>query len=377
MSTVFEEKPKNDMDDVDERSRQRLAGPLSRLYVAPWWLIFLIFLWIVLVFQIAGSEEFSRIYEELSEGISLTLFLSVTSYFFAIVFGLLLGIIRANRPQPPTHISNPQKLSLSRVLLIAILVAFTSISRFLPEPFPSVILNLEITILIVGMGWFLISNPRRAIRSLLSPRLWQQINRMVHIVLYNFATMFVEFMRGIPPLVFLLISGFILVPALRNNINDGLVPWLREIMNNPDLPELVWRGRDNGTAIAGLSLIYSAFLSEVFRAGIQSVDKGQIEAAKSLGMSYFQVLRYIVIPQAVRRMLPPLGNDFISMIKDTSLVTVLGINEITQLARKWSGSTFMYLETYAVLSMIYLTLTITGSMLVQLMERHLNRNEHG
>ena len=312
MSAALEEKPKNGMDDVEERSRRRLAGPLSRLYIAPWWLIFLVFLWIYLVFQIAGSEEFSRIYEELSEGISLTLFLSVTSYFFAIVFGLLLGIIRANAPRPPEH----------------------------------------------GM------------------RITQVAGRIMHTAVYNFATMFVEFMRGIPPLVFLLISGFILVPALRNNINDGLVPWLRELMNNPDLPELVWRGRDNGTAIAGLSLIYSAFLSEVFRAGIQSVDKGQIEAAKSLGMSYFQVLRYIVIPQAVRRMLPPLGNDFISMIKDTSLVTVLGINEITQLARKWSGSTFLYVETYAVLSMIYLTLTITGSMLVQLMERHLHRNEN-
>lgn len=376
MSAALEEKPKNDMDEVEERSQRRLAGPLSRLYVAPWWLIILIFLWVYLVFQIANSEEFSRIYEELSEGISLTLFLSVTSYFFAIVFGLLLGIIRANPPQPPSHISNPQKFSLSRFLLIAILVALFIFSRFLPEPLSSMIVNLEIATLFLAMGWRLTLNPIRVIRFLLSRRLWQQINRVAHIVLYNFATMFVEFMRGIPPLVFLLISGFILVPALRNNINDGLVPWLREIMNNPDLPELVWRGRDNGTAIAGLSLIYSAFLSEVFRAGIQSVDKGQIEAAKSLGMSYFQVLRYIVIPQAVRRMLPPLGNDFISMIKDTSLVTVLGINEITQLARKWSGSTFLYLETYAVLSMIYLTLTITGSMLVQLMERHLRRNEN-
>ncbi|MCB9458658.1 MAG: amino acid ABC transporter permease [Anaerolineaceae bacterium] len=312
MSAAVEEKPKNDFEEVDARTRQRLAGPFSRLYIAPWWLIIFIVLWIYLVYQISNSDEFSRIYEEISEGISLTLFLSITSYFFAIVFGLLLGVIRANRPKPPEH----------------------------------------------GM------------------RLAQVIGRALQTVVYHITTMYVEFMRGIPPLVFLLISGFILVPALRDNINTGLVPWLREVMNNPEIPELVWRGRDNGTAIAGLSLIYAAFLSEVFRAGIQSVDKGQIEAAKSLGMSYFQVLRYIIIPQAVRRMLPPLGNDFISMIKDTSLVTVLGINEITQLARKWSGSTFQYVETYAVLSMIYLTLTITGSMLVQLMERHLRRNEH-
>jgi len=92
-------------------------------------------------------------------------------------------------------------------------------------------------------------------------------------------------------------------------------------------------------------------------------------------MSYPLVLRYIIIPQAVRRMLPPLGNDFISLIKDTSLVTILGTNEITQLARKWSGSTFQYVETYAVLSLIYLTMTVTGSMLVQAMERRLKQDE--
>jgi polar amino acid transport system permease protein len=132
---------------------------------------------------------------------------------------------------------------------------------------------------------------------------------------------------------------------------------------------LAWR--DAGTAIAGLSLVYGAFLSEVFRSGIQSIAKGQMEAAKSLGMSWFQAMRYIVVPQAIRRVLPELGNNFISMIKDTSLVTILGTDEITQIARKVSGSNFLYRETYAVLSLIYLTLTITGSLLVQWLERSL------
>jgi len=86
-------------------------------------------------------------------------------------------------------------------------------------------------------------------------------------------------------------------------------------------------------------------------------------------------MRFVVIPQAVRRVLPPLGNDFVAMIKDTSLVTILGVDEITQLARRWSGSTFLYLQTYLVLSLIYLTMTVLGSLLVQLLERHLRQSE--
>jgi polar amino acid transport system permease protein len=171
--------------------------------------------------------------------------------------------------------------------------------------------------------------------------------------------------------VFLLIAGFVIVPAFRDWVNTSLIPLIRTLLNDPNIPELVWRGRDAGTAIAGLSLVYGAFLSEVFRSGIQSIPKGQMEAAKSVGMSWIQAMRFIVIPQAVRRILPELGNNFISMIKDTSLVTILGTDEITQIARKVSGSNFLYRETYAVLSLIYLTLTVTGSLFVQWLERAL------
>jgi polar amino acid transport system permease protein len=280
-------------------------------YTAPWWLVILFLLWMAVVTIIPFNDDYNAIYSQLQEGVSLTIYLAFTSYAIAIVLGLITGIIRANPPQPPAK----------------------------------------------GM------------------RLEQRIGRVVQTIIYNAVTFYVEFMRGIPPLVFLLISGFIIVPAVREGINVSFLPFVRDILNNPDIPDLVWRGRDAGTAIAGLSLVYGAFLSEVFRAGIQSIDKGQIEAARSLGMRYTQVMRYIVVPQAVRRMLPPLGNNFISMVKDTSLVTILGTNEITQIARKWSGSTFLYVETYLVLSLIYLTMTITGSLLVQLMERQLRRHE--
>lgn len=315
MTTADKPKRKNevgdDYDEVLERSSGRLRVRFASLYTAPWWLILFITLWVLVILSISADPEYSAIFSELSEGIGLTIYLAVASYALAIVIGLLAGIVRATPPRPPER----------------------------------------------GM------------------RADQVFGRIVHTVVYNLVTFYVEFMRGIPPLVFLLISGFILVPAFRDWFNTTILPVLQTLLNDPNIPEMVWRGRDAGTAIAGLALVYGAFLAEVFRAGIQSIDKGQIEAAKSLGMSYPLVLRYIIIPQAVRRMLPPLGNDFISLIKDTSLVTILGTNEITQLARKWSGSTFQYVETYAVLSLIYLTMTVTGSMLVQAMERRLKRDE--
>src|SRR5690606_30847412 len=106
-----------------------------------------------------------------------------------------------------------------------------------------------------------------------------------------------------------------------------------------------------------------------FRAGIQSIEKGQIEAARSLGMNYLQTLSYVVLPQAIRRVLPPLGNDFVAMIKDSSLVAILGVNDLTQLAKVLSGASFRYLETYTTVALIYLSMTIVGSLLVRYIER--------
>jgi polar amino acid transport system permease protein len=133
--------------------------------------------------------------------------------------------------------------------------------------------------------------------------------------------------------------------------------------------ELGLRGSSAPSAIIALAFTYGAFLSETFRAGIQSIGRGQIEAARSLGMNYFQVMRYVVLPQALRRVLPPLGNDMIAMIKDSSLVAVLGVADITQLAKVSSSSSFRYLETYLIAAMIYLVMTTIGSLAVRWIER--------
>ena len=128
-------------------------------------------------------------------------------------------------------------------------------------------------------------------------------------------------------------------------------------------------------AIIALAVTYGAFLAEIFRAGIQSIGRGQMEAARSLGMSYAQAMRYVILPQAVRNVLPALGNDFVAMVKDSSLVSVLAVRDITQMARLHAGGTFRFRESYITLSVMYLTITVALSLLVQVMERRLRKND--
>jgi ABC-type amino acid transport system permease subunit len=182
----------------------------------------------------------------------------------------------------------------------------------------------------------------------------------VRVFLYNIATIYVEVMRGLPILITLLIVAFVLFPILRDDILEPLFNIEIDVRGGSPLP-----------AIFALSLTYGAFMSETMRAGIQSIERGQMEAAKSLGMNNFQAIRHVILPQAVRRVLPPLGNDFIAMIKDSSLVSVLGIRDVTQIARVSSGRSFRYLETYLIVAFVYLTMTMLGSQIVRTMERNL------
>jgi len=130
---------------------------------------------------------------------------------------------------------------------------------------------------------------------------------------------------------------------------------------------LLWR------AIMALTIGYSAFIAEVFRAGIQSVDKGQIEAAKALGLTRAQRFRLIVFPQAIRTILPPLGNDFVAMVKDSSLVSVLGVADITQIGKVYAAGSFRFFETYSIVAYIYLLLTVGLSLSLRALERRLRR----
>jgi polar amino acid transport system permease protein len=119
---------------------------------------------------------------------------------------------------------------------------------------------------------------------------------------------------------------------------------------------------------------YGAFSAEIWRAGIESIEKGQMEAARSLGMSYIQSMRYVILPQAVRRVLPALGNDFVAMVKDSSLVSVLGVQDITQLAKLYAASTFLFFQVYSILAFIYLVITIMLTRVVRWIERRLRQD---
>ena len=189
-----------------------------------------------------------------------------------------------------------------------------------------------------------------------------------YIVLRQLARFYVEVIRGIPILILLFYIAFIGAPALVAMVNVVLEFLQLEPMQTRDL-SLLWR------AILALCIGYSAFISEVFRAGILSVDPGQIEAAKALGLSAWLRFRLIVLPQAIRTILPPLGNDFVALVKDSSLVSVLGVADITQLAKVYAASSFRFFETYNVVAYLYLLLTISLSLALRHMEKKLREQK--
>jgi polar amino acid transport system permease protein len=177
-------------------------------------------------------------------------------------------------------------------------------------------------------------------------------------VIRNLAITYVEFVRGLPILVLIFTFAFVVVPEVSRAVG----------VDNRALP-----GTTRG--IITLAFFYGAFMGEIFRAGIESIPKGQSEAARSLGMTSGQSMRYIIMPQAVRNILPALGNDFIAILKDSSLLSVLAVREITQQSRLYAGSSFRFRETYLVLTFLYLGMTIILSLLLQWYGRRLNTGE--
>jgi polar amino acid transport system permease protein len=189
------------------------------------------------------------------------------------------------------------------------------------------------------------------------------------------SSFYVEIVRGVPMLVILYYIAFVGAPALAAALS-WLGSTLGAVTGLPGLfaPLAGIQTRDLSftfRAILALTLGYSAFVAEIFRAGIESISRGQMEAARSVGMSYGQAMRYVILPQAVRNVLPPLGNDFIAMLKDSSLVSVLGVQDITQIGKVYSSSTFRFFETYNVVAFLYLIMTVGLALLVRWLERRM------
>ena len=184
-------------------------------------------------------------------------------------------------------------------------------------------------------------------------------------VIYGIASLYVEIVRGIPLLVQLLFIWFALpqvfdilggalveVPGL-----EGAAQWLLDLRLDP-----------YAAAVLGLTICYGAYGSEIFRAGISSIHHGQMEAARSLGMNSFQAMRYIILPQAVRVILPPVGNEFVALLKDSSLVSVLAVSDLTRRGREYMARTFLSFDTWILVALCYLVLTLFSSRVVEFIE---------
>lgn len=197
--------------------------------------------------------------------------------------------------------------------------------------------------------------------------------------IYQAITLYVEVVRGIPTLVLVYYIVLAVTPQVVA-LGNQLGVWMLE---NQILTEIGaalrdWRTRDVSNAaraIVGLAISYSAFISEIFRAGIESVDIGQHEAAASLGLSRWQVMRHIVLPQAFRTVLPPLANDFIAMLKESSLVSIVGVEDITRRGSTYASANFVFFQAYNVVALTYLVLTLSLSMVVKSMEWFLDRGK--
>ena len=159
------------------------------------------------------------------------------------------------------------------------------------------------------------------------------------------ATVYVNFIRGTPLLVQIFLTYF----ALPGIIGQRVDPFF--------------------AAICACSINSGAYIAEIFRAGIQSIDQGQMEAGRSLGMSWTQTMRYIIMPQAFKRIIPPLGNEFIAMLKDSSLVSVIGFEELTRRGQLIIARTYASFEIWFAVAVIYLIMTLAVAQFVSVMER--------
>jgi polar amino acid transport system permease protein len=185
-------------------------------------------------------------------------------------------------------------------------------------------------------------------------------------IIYGASSLYVEIIRGIPLLVQLLFIWFAL-PQVFDMIGALLLrispSWQQQAQAMVDL-----RLSPFTAAVLGLTICYGAYGSEIFRAGISSIHSGQMEAARSLGMSYVQAMRYIVLPQAVRVILPPIGNEFVALLKDSSLVSVLAVSDLTRRGREYMARTFLSFDTWIMVALCYLVLTLFSSRVVEFIE---------
>jgi len=242
-----------------------LPGAESLMRIDPWWGLVVLVVALTIILVTVSADPFRNILLFVSDGILVTVFITVTSFAVILIVGMIGGLGRLSR------------------------------------------------------NWFI----------------------------HGVATLYVEIVRGIPLLVQLL-AWYFAFPA----VIQGIGQWL----NIPAMAN--YRSNAIFTAIVGLTVCYGAYMSEIYRAGIQSIPKGQMEAARSLGMTHLQSMRHVILPQAIRVILPPLGNEFIALLKDSCLVSVVAVADLTRRGREFMAVHFNPIEVWLMVALLYLVLTL-------------------
>jgi polar amino acid transport system permease protein len=260
---------------IDEQELTHIPGaePQSRMDVW-WWLVALV-VSLIIILSVTMPDPYWNIIKFVRDGLKITVFLTVVSFVFVLIVGMLGGLGRLSK------------------------------------------------------------------------------NKVINLI----ATLYVELVRGVPLLV-QLIWWYFAFPSVIQQIGKWThISALVEYQANAVF-----------VAIMGLVVCYGAYMSEIYRAGIQSVPKGQMEAARSLGMSYFQAMRHVILPQAIRVILPPVGNEFISLLKDSSLVSVVAVADLTRRGREFMSTHFNPIEVWTMVALLYLVMTLFSARIVNWIE---------
>ncbi|MCI6003650.1 amino acid ABC transporter permease [Allisonella histaminiformans] len=208
---------------------------------------------------------------------------------------------------------------------------FELIEQSLPYLIQGALITIEITLMAVGIGFFI--------------GLFAGIARICRIkALRIIATIYADCIRGTPLLVQIFLIYFALPMLIHTQINPFVA------------------------AVTACAINSGAYVSEIFRAGIQAIDQGQFEAGRSLGLSWWQTMYYIILPQAFHNILPPLGNEFITMLKDSSLVSVIGFEELTRRGQLIIAQTYASFEIWMTVAALYLIMTLAIAKFVSFME---------
>ena len=238
-------------------------------------------------------------------------------------------------------------------LLVGVIVIIVTLILVKPDPFLRILVFVQDGIL-VTVTTTLISFVLILVLGLIGGLGRLSKNRII----FGVSSLYVELIRGVPLMV-QLIWWYFAFPSVLQSLGASLNFYALEH----------YRANPIAMAIIGLTICYGAYMSEIYRAGIQSIPKGQLEAARSLGMTYAQGMRHVILPQAVRVILPPVGNEFIALLKDSSLVSVVAVADLTRRGREFMSTTFIPIQTWTMVALLYLVLTLFSARMVAWIER--------